>query len=288
MSGFKTILVAASDQVTSRSPIETAFMVGRDFASHVKVMHVRTDPTSAVPLVGEGMSGAMVEEMIDAAETQSQERAAATKRSFEQYCAQGQIPIVEAPPAPDQLTAVWREEVGREEDIMARCGRLYDLIVVGRPLPDRELPSIMTLNAALMEAGRPLLVAPPEAPARSGRTIAIAWNGSAEAARATAMAMPLLHRADNIVILSAKELDDAVLAPSHMAGYLAWHGLSATCHTIPGAHNTGESLWNEVRARGADLLVMGAYTHSRLRQLILGGVTRYMLHNATIPLFLSH
>ncbi|MBW7849417.1 MAG: universal stress protein [Rhodospirillales bacterium] len=287
MSGFKTMLVAASDQVTSRSPMETAFLVGDAFGSHVKVMHVRTDPTSAVPLVGEGMSGAMVEEMIDAAEAQSQERAAATKRTFEQLCSVRQIEMAGEPPA-TKLTATWREEVGREEDMIARCGRLYDLIVVGRPLPDRELPSIMTLNAGLMETGRPLLVAPPEPPAAIGRTIAVAWNGSAEAARAIAMAMPFLHRAEKIIVLSAKEMDDAFLAPSYMAGYLAWHGLAATSHTFPGAHNTGETLWNEVRASGADMLVMGAYTHSRLRQLILGGVTRYMLHNATIPLFLSH
>lgn len=287
MTGFRTILVAASDQTSGLSPMETAFLVGRDFASHVRVLHVRMDPTNAVPLVGEGMSGAMVEEMINAAETQSLDRAAATKLGFEQRCRHWRIPLVETPPA-DGVSAAWREKVGREEDVVARCGRLADLVVVGRPVDDREVPSIMTLNAALMETGRPLLVAPPEVPTQLGRTIAIAWNGSAEAARAVGFAMPLLRRAERVCILSARELDDAVLGPAEMASYLAWHGLRATTHTFPGAHNTGETLLAEVMGMGADMLVMGAYTHSRLRQLILGGVTRHMLHHATIPLFLSH
>lgn len=288
MSGFKHILVPVSDSETGQSPLEAAFIVGRRFSSHVVALHVRSDPTSAVPLVGEGMSGAMVEEMMTVAEQQAAERAARAKAMFEQSCSRHDVPRASAPPV-EGLSAAWNDETGREEDLVARHGRLTDLLVVGRPQPDRDIPSALTLNAALMESGRPLLMAPAVVPATIGENVVIAWNGSAEAGRAVAAAMPFLHKASRICILSARENGaDPATSPGELAAYLAWHGLDASCHVFTEGANTGETLLREVAALGGDLLVMGAYTHSRLRQLILGGVTRHMLGHATIPVLMSH
>jgi len=288
MSGFKRILVPVGDHAVGQSPLEAAFLVGRDFASHVVALHVRSDPTSAVPLVGEGMSGAMVEEMMTAAEQQAAERAAEAKAMFERLCAAQNVPRASAPPV-EGVSAVWCDETGREEELVARRGRLCDLLVVGRPQPDSDMPSALTLNAALMESGRPLLVAPVAAPAVIGESIAIAWNGSAEAGRAVGAAMPFLHRAKKITVLSAREQGaDPSTSPGELAAYLAWHGVQADCHVFTDGGHTGETLLREVAAQGADLLVMGAYTHSRLRQLILGGVTRHVLSHAAVPVLMSH
>ncbi len=290
MSDIKTILVAVSDGASGRAPLDMALLIGRDMGAHVKALHVRADPSNAVPLVGEGMSGVMVEEMISAAERQSAERAQAAKAMFEARQREEGVGIATGPGQGEAFSVCWREEMGREEDIVARCARLHDLTVLGRPVSDRELPSVMTLNAALLESGRALLVAPPQVPTTVGRKIVIAWNGSGEASRAVTAALPFLRRAESVLVLSAKEQDeDPVLTPAEMCNYLSWHGIRADSRSFSsGMLHTGEALENEVRASGADLLVMGAYTHSRLRQLILGGVTRHMLHHASIPVLMMH
>lgn len=289
MSGYKTILVAVSDDVSGRAPLDAALAVGRHFGSHVSALHVKADPSNAVPLVGEGMSGVMVEEMISAAEQQADERAKQARAVFDELRERCAAPLVQAPPHPG-FSVAWREEIGREEDIIARCARLADLVVLGRPVAERELPSVMSLNAALMESGRPLLVAPPEVPDAIGTRIAVAWNGSAEAARAVSAALPLLVGAEQVHLFAARESEsDPVLSPAELCAYLAWHGITADCHHAPTGHgHTGELLLSEVGRLGCDLVVMGAYTHSRLRQLILGGVTRHMLHHATVPVLMMH
>jgi len=286
MSGYKTILASLSDPESTPATLQLAFLVARGQGSHVEALHVRSDPSSAVPLVGEGMSGAMVEEMLAVAERQSAEQASQVRAQFDQACLHHDIPILATPGESGNVTAVWREETGREEEVLANAGRLTDLVVMARPMPDRDLPSIMTLNAALMESGRPLLLAPPTIPETVGRYIAIFWNGSAEASRAVAFAMPMLARAETVTILSASEEGGA--DPQELAGYLAWHGITAGIHSFSANGQVGQTLMAEAATLGADLVVMGAYTHSRLRQLILGGVTRHVLHDATLPVLFSH
>ncbi len=282
---FKTILVPVSDTESGQAALETALMVGRDFAGHVRVLHVRSDPAAAVPLVGEGMSGAMVEEMMTTAEQQAAERAAAVRRLVDERLGHLGIPTVTGP-GRDEVTASFMDVTGHEEELVALQGRLSDLVVVGRPLADRELPSSMTLNAALMESGRPMLMAPPMAPLGLGKRVVIAWNGSAEAARAVRFALPFLKKAEAVTIITAQEEEG--VAPGDAAAYLLWHGLSAQCSSFEARGNVGEALLLKVAELGGDLLVMGAYSHSRLRQLILGGVTRHVVHEATVPVLLSH
>jgi nucleotide-binding universal stress UspA family protein len=289
MAGFKTILAVAGDEISGATPLETALLVGRSFGSHVTALHVRADPSNAVPLVGEGMSGVMVEEMIAAAEKQADDRARLTAGMSEALRERFGAPLLTVPPATG-FSMAWREEDGREEDVVARCARLADLVVVGRPVADRELPSVMTLNAALMESGRPLLVTPPQAPTEPARRVAVAWNGSAEAARAVSAALPFLAAAEQVHVFSAQESEaDPVLAPCELRAYLAWHNIAAETHSFHAtpAH-AGEALLQQVMAQNCDLVVMGAYTHSRLRQLILGGVTRHMLHHAGVPVLMMH
>ncbi|MFQ5619515.1 MAG: universal stress protein, partial [Rhodospirillales bacterium] len=152
-----------------------------------------------------------------------------------------------------------------------------------------EGTSVMTLNAALFETGRPVLVAPPSAPAVLGRKVAISWNGSAQAARAVAAALPYIMRSDGVVILTVESDRTSASAAPELAAYLAWHGVRAeTKFFSPTNRSIGAALLKECADAGADLLVMGAYTHSRMRQLILGGVTRHVLAEATVPLFMAH
>lgn len=287
MTTFKTVLVPITDAATAGATLDTAITLAVDFGAHVVGLHVRTDPTSAVPLVGEGMSGSMVEEMMNVAERQANERAEKARTAFDDACARHNLTLTSVP-TPGR-TAQWEDVVGREEEVVAWRGRLSDVVVMGRPTEGLETPSLLTLNAALMESGRPVLLAPAVAPASVGKRIVVAWSGAAEAARAVAASMALLERADEVTILTATEAGHPVNTPANeLAGFLAWHGISAKCKVVPAGANAGVALLEQCAAANADLLVMGAYTHSRLRQLILGGVTRHILLHAPLPCLLCH
>lgn len=288
MTEFKTILVPVGDPACAAAPLEAAFALAATFGAHVVGLHVRTDPTSAVPLVGEGMSGAMVEEMMNVAEKQAAERAAKARALFDDAVARHGAAMVSAPPTAG-VSAQWEDVTGREEEAVAWRGRLSDLVVMGRPEEGAEMPSLLTLNAALMESGKPLLLAPPQVRATLGRRIAVAWNGSAEAGRAVAFALPMMKRAEAVTILSLAEDDRTVSAPAgELAAFLAWHGIAAQCTVVHAGPHAGAVLLDQCRTGNADLLVMGAYTHSRLRQLILGGVTRHVLNHADLACLLCH
>jgi nucleotide-binding universal stress UspA family protein len=290
MTAFKSILVPMPDAATGAVPLDAALCLGSRFSSHVAVLHVRIDPTTAVPLVGEGMSGAMVEEMITVAESQASLRATDARAVFDTVCARHGAAILSAPPAAG-LSAEWIDQVGREDDAVAWRGRLSDLLVFGRPGGNAETASMMVLNTALMASGKPLLLCPTSAPPTLGNRVVIAWNGSAEAARAVGWALPLLREAAAVTILSATEhVNQQVDAPAgELLAYLAWQGVSATTSVVQATHShAGEELLRQAGKCEADLLVMGAYTHSRLRQLIMGGVTRHIIEHAPLHVLMCH
>ena len=283
----KSILVPLDGTETTKSAMETAFMVGRDAGAHVDVFHVRADPKHAVPLLGEGMSGAMIEEMIELAETEAEDRATKSRRLFDEYCQEHSVPIVEEAPGPGGVSATWIEETGREDEAMARRGRVTDLIVVGRPTPDTDVPTTMTLNAALFETGRPVLVAPPQVPPPFGKRISIAWNTSAEAARAVAGAKPFITEAESVTVLIVEAPRTPLGGAEELAAYLAWHGVEATVRVVvPGDRPPRNALLQECGEAG-DMLVMGAYTQGRVRQMLLGGFTRHVLAESTMPMLMA-
>ncbi len=289
MSEYKSILVPVGDGALAGPALDAAFAVAAPFAAHVSGLHVRLDPALAVPLVGEGMSGAMVDELMAEAERQSRMGAQTARQAFDEACARHGAVAAMAPTG-TSVTVEWIEVVGREEDVAVRASRLSDLTVVGRGEGESEATPSMTLNAVLMESGRPILVVPQALPGPFGDNIAIAWNASAEAARAVTFAMPMLKRAKTVTVIQVAEDDHTSALPGHeLSTYLAWHGIEAASHTSSAyASHAADALVNECGDLGIDLLVMGAYTHSRLRQLIFGGVTRRMLQAAPFPCLMSH
>lgn len=288
MPGLKTITAMIPDTASGLATMETAFLLGRDHACHIRILHVRPDPASAVPLVGEAMSGAMVEEMMNACEREGAERAGEVREMFDQFCGRYAIPVTDEPPGPPEMSASYLEDLGLEDDVVPLRGRMADLIVVGRPAGSDDPALYATLNAALLESGRPVLVAPRKPITSLGKSCAIAWNGSAEAARAVAAALPVLIKARSVTILVAEEGDGAPSAQD-LETHLAWHGITAEIRrVVPSGAAVGAALLRASQDVQADLLIMGAYTHSRLRQLILGGVTRHVLEHADLPVLLSH
>ncbi len=287
MSQIKN-LIAVIDDATGKAPLETALTLGRLFSSHVTALHVKADPASAVPLLGEGMSGAMIEEMMSVAAKEAQAKADRARALFNEVIAKSNVPVVEAPPGPSALSASFVEETGIEEELVARRGRLADMIVLARPDGETDLTAATALNTALFETGRPVLMT--ERPVTElGKRIAIAWNGSAQAARALSAGMPLLTLEGVAVALLVGEEEGRAAYGRSVQEYLAWHGVDSEMR-IFAAHGsqTGEALLGELESFKADLLVMGAYTHSRLRQLIMGGVTRHVVAACPVPVLFAH
>ncbi len=176
---------------------------------------------------------------------------------------------------------------------VCELARYANITVVGQPAADaeEEFSGADLLHDLVLSSGRPVLVVPRAALAGSlGRRIAIAWNGSGEASRALADAMPLLRKADQVAILLAKSADSAhVLAM--LVNHLKRNGVAAEARGIEARaydHDAGTALLAEADAFAADLLVMGAYGRSRIRELVLGGATRHILQHLPIPALMSH
>jgi len=286
---IKTILVPLDGSNASKNALLTSIAMARDCAAHLNVVHVRANPKDAVPLLGEGMSGAVIEDIITAAEKEAVERARKAREIFDQACADEGVTWVDGPPSLGGPTATWIEEIGREDEVIAFRGRLADMIVVSRPTEDSAVAATMTLNAALVETGRGVLVVPPSGAREFGKRVAISWNGSAESARAVASSMALIEEAEKVLILSIDGDNGASDVAIQLSDYLAWHGVSAEVETSPVSESQiGETVLKKCGEWDADLLIMGAYTHSRLRQLIMGGVTRHVLAEATLPVVMVH
>ncbi len=183
----------------------------------------------------------------------------------------------------------WRPDAPPGDGFLAQHARLFNATIVGRPGSGEGTPRMTTLEAVLFESGRPLIIAPPTTPASIGETVMIAWNGSTETARTVAFAAPFLRAASRIEVLGV----DAGMVPGpsaeEMAAALNREGLSAQGRTLAaGRRAVGEVFLTEAEAIGCDLLVKGAYTQSRLRQMIFGGATSHILAHATMPVLMAH
>lgn len=286
---IRTILVPLDGSEAAKPVMELGLRFGHKHDAHVRVLNVRSDPKDTIPLLGEGMSVSMIEDMIQAAEKEGGDRAAQGRQMFDALAKELSLKIDDKPGAAG-ASASWSEEIGREDEVTARQGRLADLIVVGRPTATSDVSTTLTLNAALFDTGRPVLVVPPGGAGAFGKNIAISWNGSPQSARAVASAMGLIEAAEKVTVMTVNsERTSAARAPE-LAEFLEWHGLKPFTLTFEseGKKAIGAPLLKECADAGVDLLVMGAYTHSRMRQLILGGVTRHVLEEADIPLFMAH
>jgi nucleotide-binding universal stress UspA family protein len=285
---IRKLVVPVGATEAGRQALDAAFAVGHALAAHVEVVHVRPDPQDSIPLLGEGVSGAMVEELIILTEKEAAVRAATAKQHFEESRLRWGIALAHVPSLAGPSTR-WMEIVGRENDVTITQGRLADLIVVGRLQSEVDSSAAATLNAALFESGRPVLVVPDTPPREIGKRIAIAWNGSAESARSVSAALDFFKKAQSVLVLSATSEPRAADASAGVIDFLAWHGVSAVAETLPdGGGSVGKAVLGAASAARVDLLVMGAYTHSRLRQLILGGVTHDVLAQARLPLLMAH
>jgi len=219
---------------------------------------------------------------------------------FEAFMAGNDVPRAPPPPPtpPEHAGAVpqpahysygWPWDSVQIDAFIGSHGRLFDLIVLGRPGRLAQNPRMAPLETALFESGHPVLIAPPTPPAGLGRNVLVAWNGSTEQARTNAFALPLLRDAEEVTVLTVEGGMTPGPNGEEVAMHLRMNGVPAQAVTAaPGARSTGETILDHAASLGCDLLVKGAYTQSRLRQMVFGGTTRHILANATLPVLMAH
>ncbi len=284
---MKNILASLSGFGSDQAVLDTAIALAKWQGSHVLCLHTRIDAmqTAAVSkpvTMRGGPSDALVRSI--AAEEDARSRHAV--EAFQDAQRRHGLAQADTPPTQgSSATLAWAERRSFLNETLHQS-RYHDLVVMGR---DQERPA-EHIKSIVMLSGRPVLLAPPRPAMTVGRHVAIAWKAGAESARAATATTALLTKAERVTILAVAEQDDDVarLAAEDLAASLGWHGIRAEVRVQPANGPTGPMLQKMALESGADLLVMGAYGHSRLREYILGGVTEAMIAACSLPVLLFH
>ncbi len=282
------ILVPVRGDGKGENVLAHAAAIARRHNAHIEAVHCRARPQDmipygvAVPPALRKQLEAQVVELANAEEAPLQGR-------FYDLVGRLDLELVETGTPPrDRPSAGWCEEQGKQMDVIKSHGCLADLVAVAKPDRDRNL-GVNTLKAALFNTGWPVLVCPPAdtAPQVLGERIAIAWNGSTQAARAVALALPLIQAADEIIVLDGGTGDHGA-SGDELLRYLEIRGVKARREPISGGDNPGRAILAAAAAAGADLLVMGAYSHSREHESVFGGATQHVVDLTTMPGIMVH
>ena len=286
---FRNLLVSATGRPGDAAVFATARLVAEAFGAHLEFLHVRIDTNEVLMNITAGGFGGgdVVQAVVDRIETEADVQAAAARAAVEAMLEAAGIAARDGPggAAP---SAEFSQEQGSESGWVSQYGRFADITVMGRGTA--EDAGQATLEAALMDTGKPLLIAPAEAPASLGRRIVIAWKDTPEAARAVSGALAFIGRAEQVTVVTVADDADSIDASGmRLVRALRWHnGATRLRQVVRGDTGALEVLHRELAAASADLLVMGGYSRSRLREVVFGGFTRSTLGAASVPVLMAH
>ncbi len=252
---MKTILVPTEDDAAMSSVLETALILARRCDSYIEGFSLRW-------------------EIAEFTETDHRETArieVQARMTFESFMRKHGVPRSTA--TADRPSFGWLDNAPEGDAFVGNYGRVFDVIVMSRSDKNTTGLHNRAINSGLFESGRPILLAPPSSPDQIGTDVLIAWNRSTEQARATAFAMPLLQKADRVTMLTVVGGTE-VSGPSveQFIQYLRRNEIGADIKKAElDGRSTGETILATAQSLGCDLLIKGAYTQSRLRQVIFGG-----------------
>ena len=277
---MKTILVPVEKNSQIESTLATACVLAKTFDSYIEGFALTPELNTLV--AAEGI-GSMVVYPTDLAE-QDEEAAAEARKLFEDAMAKHGIAAGSGAPG-----SAWNPRTLAGDSFLGSHGRVFDVTVVGRPGTAAASPHMSTLEAALFDSGRPILIVPPAAPDHIGQVVTIAWNGSTETARAIAYAKPLIKRAERVIVQVVEGVGVPGPSGADVARNLQLNEIASQFVTVQrGSRSPGAAILEEAIAAGSDLVVKGAYTQSRLRQMIFGGATSHIISETTLPVLMAH
>ncbi len=285
----KIILTLLNDRRHAAAMLEHAMEVAKPQGATIIALHVRPDPAAMMAQVDGQYFATMAASVFETIDREARESAEAVLSVVKSWSATHNVSQVDRVQAGDQVQYIWRDVVGQLEQIVVREGQLADLILIGRPKSNDAPLDEVALESALFGTGRPVLLCPLAEKTIRSRIALVAWNGSLEATRAAAAALPLLARLERVEVVTIGQDGPGAASADDLVGYLGAHGIKASAsniHELSGP--AGKMILNHGQKIGAELIVMGAYTHSRVRELFLGGATREALRAANVPVLLTH
>jgi nucleotide-binding universal stress UspA family protein len=274
----KDIVVNLTGGAPQEFAADYAISLARLFEAHVAGVGFIYEP-----VIPGSVMGGIPTDLIEAQREENTKTAKAATSRFEAAASQAglsaEVRILDA-------------SVAGAADLFGRIARRFDLAVVGQARPREGASEELLIEGALFESGRPVVVVPyVQTKAVTLERVLVCWDGSRPATRAIADALPFLRRAKaiDIVAVSGERGKGSELVGTNMARHLARHGLTVVLKRVPAGNvDVPSAIRQHAAETGADFMVMGGYGHSRLREFILGGVTRTILTSSTIPVLMSH
>ena len=287
---IKRILVPLPGSASHTGQIETALSAAKALGAHVQALFISEPP----PVTRGGLT---VTEMGRTAtlpvnwHVEERERTARDARQvFAQACALVGIPMLSANDEPGSpLAASWREAEGSYVEIAVQRAAAFDLMVAASATVMESLMAIA--EQSLLQIRRPVLLAPARPQSDLTDSVMIAWDESPECWHAVSAAIPFMQLAKSVRVISVdRDASNRQASQAEVLAYLRCHGIGATAQVVaPELRSVGDTLLAAGAEHEAGLLVMGAYSHSRLREMLLGGATRHILKNASArPVLLAH
>jgi nucleotide-binding universal stress UspA family protein len=278
---MRSILVPVEEHSLIQPILETALLLGRAVDGYLEGMAITPN---LPPYIASDLAVGDISFLDPEVRRQ---RAEASQRLFETFMTAQRVPRLNAEAI--GLSFGWRGEDLAEDDFVGHYARAFDITVLGRPSNEANQPRPPTVEAALFESGRPVLLVPPTPPSTLGTTAVVAWNRSTETARTIALTTPQLTRAQRIVVVDFEDWGVPGPSPQDLSRTLMRNELLVETRFLPNLHGqAGEALLSAAVSLGCDLLVKGTYTQSRLRQFILGAATSHILSNTAVPVLMAH
>jgi nucleotide-binding universal stress UspA family protein len=296
---IKRVLLPITGSSLSNSQIDAAMAAAQSLDAHIEALYIQEEiriPSRSygMPQYGGGLgrmpssyrSSAQVEEQL------SEQRLQASKRAREQFamaCEKAGYTLVDNGAGNGHPVASWREATGSPRKVVAEHAAEYDLVVAASGAIAGTLRDVA--EAALLDAGRPVLLAPSKLQRPIAENPVIAWDESPVCWHAVSAALPFLEAAKRAQVITVSKNRDAPRdTQDRLLAYLEDHGIDAEAKVSPPlTRSIGEAILSEASERGGSMLVMGAYSHSPLAEWIFGGATRHVLKNAVAtPVLLAH
>lgn len=285
---MRVFFVPVANRPECAAALKAAFDLAQRLGSSVEGCHIRPHSDSKVALpedLGSVVNDEEIWQTLSRGKNSNKTTVEAQKL-FEAVAAHYNYEVVSKPRATP--AAMWLEKVGSPDKLLSIHGPVSDLIVVSRPKSKQSKLARLFMLSAVMSTARSVLIVPPNQSKPIGRHVAIGWNRSPEAAASVAAAMPLLQQAERVTIIRGGVQPGIGPTAAQLANYLKFWGVSSSRVSVSRKLDDRKGLLAAYRDAGADLLIMGAYSRSRLRQRLFGGVTEHMLHKATIPVLMRH
>ena len=281
---YKTILLPFYHCVPTAVEIDAAQLIARRYSSYIEGFFV---PHLIRTVVGVGIV-AHSAQSIDA-DKQTEQLASEARQCFFNLLDERGIPVGTIDDTETRVRGHWEESNQVSDTIIGKNVRLFNLAIVRRNLDDKGSFWQRASEAVLFEGGRPLLLVSDTILETLGKNIVLAWNGSIEAARSLTASAPLLEEAERVVVLTVEGATVQGPSGAEVTDHLRARGIAAFEKTIDRENNTvGRAILDFAISADADMLVKGAFTHSRLRQLIFGGATREIMQHSTLPVLMCH